>query len=74
MKHFLYTLLILAFFPFAFCGLLFVTLLSGVGGVMHIIRYDLIPLYRKLYSRQQKDSTRDRPSQILLNVPFKKSQ
>jgi hypothetical protein len=53
MKHFLSTLLILAFFPFAFCALTVVALLSGVGGVFHIIRYDLIPLYRKLFPRSQ---------------------
>jgi hypothetical protein len=41
----------LAFFPFAFCALMVVALLSGVGGVLHIIRYDLIPLYRKLYKK-----------------------
>jgi hypothetical protein len=43
----------LAFFPFAFCALTVVALLSGVGGVLHIIRYDLIPLYRKLFPRSQ---------------------
>lgn len=51
MKILLSNLLILAFFPFAFCALMVVALLSGVGGVFHIIRYDLIPLYRKLYKK-----------------------
>ena len=51
MKYLLSNLLILAFFPFAFCALTVVALLSGVGGVFHIIRYDLIPLYRKLFPK-----------------------
>jgi len=53
MKYLLSNLLVLAFFPFAFCALMVVALLSGVGGVLAIIRYDLIPLYNKLYPRSQ---------------------
>jgi hypothetical protein len=33
--------------------LLFVTVLSGVGGVLHIIKYDLIPLFKRIYLRKK---------------------
>ena len=53
MKLFFINLSILAFFPIAFFMLLFVTVLSGVGGVLHIIKYDLIPLIKRIYIRKK---------------------
>ena len=53
MKLFFINLSILAFFPIAFFMLLFVTVLSGVGGVLHIIKYDLIPLFKRIYLRKK---------------------
>mgnify|MGYP003628302080 CR=1 FL=1 len=52
MKHFkisnlITSLIFLAFMPIAFVALLGVSLISGVGGVLHIIVYDLYPMLKK---------------------------
>ena len=45
----LLNLVYLAFFPMAFIGLLFVALISGVGGTLHIIAYDLYPTFKRFW-------------------------
>tara|TARA_R110000823_G_C15516230_1_gene454983 strand:+ start:201 stop:452 length:252 start_codon:yes stop_codon:yes gene_type:complete len=39
-------LIAFALFPIAFLALIGVTLVSGVGGVLHIIVYDLYPMLK----------------------------
>jgi len=52
----------LALFPFLFVGLLAVSLVSGVGGVLHIIVYDLYPLLKSCLKDFQNSFNRVRPS------------
>jgi hypothetical protein len=61
MKLINYTLYIL-FFPVCFVALLAVSLISGVGGVLHIIVYDLYPLFKSCLKDLRNSFNRVRPS------------
>lgn len=49
-SNLLINILYLAFFPVAFVGLLAVSLISGVGGTIHIIVYDLYPTFKRFWT------------------------
>jgi|TARA_R110000822_G_scaffold52521_2_gene136036 hypothetical protein len=58
MKHLiikiLTNILYLAFFPFIFVLLLSVSLISGVGGVLGVIVYDLYPRFKECLNSFKK--------------------
>ena len=54
-------ILIILFFPLAFVTLLAISLLSGIGGTIHVIRKVLIPAF-KTYIKDFKSFYQARPS------------